>query len=427
MDEVPWCQAYHPTLGIPVHAVAGWIRRDDHVRVQVRDHHPIAGRLKDAPVLLLFLEGRGFRKLTLCDVLNLGDAVHRVALRIPHQRDAEHAPHDVPLFMQVALLHLVMVDLAGQQAAKMLDIGINVIGMGHGLEGPLQHLGFGVTGHLTVRVVHLEELTRRRDERHADRRVIKCPSEPGLAVLKILFGTFLLGDVDHHPAQLHRAAILAEHGDDVAEPNDSAVRRDHAVLELVRLALGSGICTVRNRPRPVVRVHVVLPEGRLLEPASDGVTEQPLRLLADERELHGRWVRFPDDAVDRVHQVFVLLARLAERGVCLDPAGGIERDAYRPDDGAGRIVEWLDLTVPGPAPGLRLICDGLSGARAEMGSNRRIIGILSLKEFGERRADKLMAFESARSQRGALHRRNAQLAIRGPDDPGDLAGRICNE
>src|SRR5713226_6964858 len=55
-------------------------------------------------------------------------------------------------------------------------------------------------------------------------------------------------------------------------------------------------------------MDMVFPEQRVSKPTLDGVTEKSLCLFADKRELKSR-IGFPNDALERVHQRFVILLR----------------------------------------------------------------------------------------------------------------------
>ena len=64
----------------------------------------------------LALPQRILGPLALGDILNLGNEVEGSALRIAHQRDAQYHPHHVPMAVEVPLLHLIGVYLAGDES-----------------------------------------------------------------------------------------------------------------------------------------------------------------------------------------------------------------------------------------------------------------------------------------------------------------------
>src|SRR5712691_9958150 len=67
-----------------------------------------------------------------------------------------------------------------------------------------------------------------------------------------------------------------------------------------------------HRAFPVVRVYVLLPELRLLQPTAARVAQEPLGLLAHVEEPERRGVRPPQDGSDGIQDVVLLLCRLAQ-------------------------------------------------------------------------------------------------------------------
>lgn len=124
------------------------------------------------------------------------------------------------------------------------------------------------------------------------------------ASLGRLLRALLRGDVHHDPAQLPRPSVsVRDHTHDVTEPDDAAVRRERAVLEVVAPDLGGRHPAKVHRALTVVRVEVVDPGIRLRKPLFDRVAQDRLGLTAHEGELPGRRIGLPDDGVEPVHEV----------------------------------------------------------------------------------------------------------------------------
>src|SRR6185436_9259626 len=85
------------------------------------------------------------------------------------------------------------------------------------------------------------------------------------------FGAAAVRDVHHDPPQLHYHAILYHHRHQVTQPDGAAIRRDHAVLELVIALLRGGARAILGGPADILRVRVVTPEIRL-EPLARRIT-----------------------------------------------------------------------------------------------------------------------------------------------------------
>ena len=63
----------------------------------------------------------------LSDVLDLADEIARFAGARSHERDGEQSPDDVSVLVEVALLHLVRADLAGEHLAHEFEIGLEIV------------------------------------------------------------------------------------------------------------------------------------------------------------------------------------------------------------------------------------------------------------------------------------------------------------
>src|SRR5918995_5888615 len=68
--------------------------------------------------------------LALGDVLNLGDEVEWLALRIPHEGNAQRSPHRVAVSVEEALLQVVPGELAFQDSARISQTGFQIVRMG---------------------------------------------------------------------------------------------------------------------------------------------------------------------------------------------------------------------------------------------------------------------------------------------------------
>src|SRR5919112_4115529 len=82
--------------------------------------------------------------LALTYVLDLGDEAQRITFFVVHHRDAQENPHHLALLVEVALLHLVGAYLPVQHPAHLVEISIEVLGVGYLLEGLPQKLPFRV-------------------------------------------------------------------------------------------------------------------------------------------------------------------------------------------------------------------------------------------------------------------------------------------
>ena len=96
--------------------------------------------------------------LALADVLDLGDEVEGLAVGAASQRDAEQDPDDVAVAMEVALLHLVVAQLAGEHLADVLEVEVEVLGVGDLLEGLRDELVRAVAGELAQGAVDAYEV-----------------------------------------------------------------------------------------------------------------------------------------------------------------------------------------------------------------------------------------------------------------------------
>ena len=123
--------------------------------------------------------------LSLVDVLHLRDEVERLVVHAAHERDGEHHPDRFSVGTHVPFLHLIRAHLAGQQLPGVLDIDVDIVGMGDVLEGRGEQLCPGETGDLDQPLVDPEPAPVQRDEAHADRSVVEGATE---ALLRLAQG-----------------------------------------------------------------------------------------------------------------------------------------------------------------------------------------------------------------------------------------------
>ena len=158
---------------------------------------------------------------------------------------------------------------------------------------------------------------------------------------QLLLGPPPLGHVYGDAEQLGRAPLAAAHARHVAHPQHAAVGGDHAVLDLVVAALGRRAPAHRGHPFAVVRVHVVAPERRLLQPLRQRIAQQRLRLVAHEPELHGGRVGAPDDGLHRLHELPVLGLGAPQRHLLLAALGDVLAGPDHGHRGAALVADDL--------------------------------------------------------------------------------------
>ena len=100
--------------------------------------------------------------------------------------------------------------------------------------------------------------------------------------LALVLGPLTLGDIDHHAAQPDHAIVLQHQRDQVTQPDHTAVRGDHPVLEVVIALLADRRLADWHGPLAIFRVKVILPECRAGEPPLHGISENALGLAVHE-------------------------------------------------------------------------------------------------------------------------------------------------
>ena len=118
----------------------------------------------------------------LAYVLDLGDEVQRCAFFVVHHRDVQEDPHYVALLVHVTLLGLVGAHLPGQYPAEVVQVRIEVVGVGYVLEGLLKQFLFWVAEYLEQGAVSPKEAPVCPHQRHPDGGVLEGPPEPLFAL-----------------------------------------------------------------------------------------------------------------------------------------------------------------------------------------------------------------------------------------------------
>jgi hypothetical protein len=100
----------------------------------------------------------------------------------------------------------------------------------------------------------------------------------------------------------------------VAEPDDTAVGGQEAILKAVILASFRCLLAISYGVFAVIGMEVVDPEIRLLDPASQRITENSFGRLADEDKPPRSRVGFPNDGVDVLEEILeVIRSRTPDR------------------------------------------------------------------------------------------------------------------
>ena len=116
-----------------------------------------------------------------------------------------------------------------------------------------------------------------------------------LRLAKFLFQLLVVGDVDHHPAELaYLAAIISHHADNILEPDRLAIRRCRPVSEAVIPSLRNGFAAPLDDVFAILRMDVLDPEIRLLQPLFHGEAQNGLHLVAHKSYLEAGHVHFPN-------------------------------------------------------------------------------------------------------------------------------------
>src|SRR5215204_6065030 len=163
--------------------------------VGVEDRDDIGAVLYQRAEALLALYDTFLDLLALGYVLDLADEVEGLVLLVVHYRDAEERPHYVPIFVEVPFLRLVSPDHSDQEPPEVLQIDLQIIGMGCLLEGLPQQLPFRVAEYLAQRIVHPQEAPVGSHQRHPCGRTFEGTPEALLTLSERTLGPLALGDI----------------------------------------------------------------------------------------------------------------------------------------------------------------------------------------------------------------------------------------
>src|SRR5215216_2473772 len=163
--------------------------------VGLEDRDDIGAVLYQRAEALLALYDTFLDLLALGYVLDLADEVEGLVLLVVHYRDAEERPHYVPIFVEVPFLRLVSPDHSDQELPEVLQIDLQIIGMGCLLEGLPQQLPFRVAEYLAQRPVHPQEAPVGSHQRHPCGCTFEGTPEALLTLSERTLGPLALGDV----------------------------------------------------------------------------------------------------------------------------------------------------------------------------------------------------------------------------------------
>ena len=188
----------------------------------------------------------------LGDVLHLAEEVQRRAVRAPHHAALQRRPDRRAVGVQVALLGLVDVDLAGDEPRHRVRVGVGVGAVGHRAHARALELVAGPAHERGERVVDAHEAAVDAGDRHADRRALERRAEAHLGRLQRGLRVHPLGDVAHGRVRLGDGAVrVAQHAHAHLGPHPRPVgaREPHGGGEPV----GAGR-DLRQRGGPPVQV-----------------------------------------------------------------------------------------------------------------------------------------------------------------------------
>src|SRR5215211_4333379 len=163
--------------------------------IGVEDRDDIGAVLYQRAEALLAFYDYFLGLLTFAHVLYLADEIERLVLLVVHYRGAEERPHYMPIFVEVPFLRLVSADHSDQEPPEVLQIDLQIIGMGYLLEGLPQQLPFRVAEYLAQRPVDPQEAPVGSHQRHPYGRTCEGTPEALLTLSERTLGSLALGDV----------------------------------------------------------------------------------------------------------------------------------------------------------------------------------------------------------------------------------------
>ena len=174
----------------------------------------------------------------LGDVLDLGDEVERLPGFVADERDRQQHPAVLAVGPHVALLHPVAAQLAGDDLAHQLEVGVEVVGVGDVLEGQPEQRPGVVADDLGQRAVDAQEAAVEADQRHADRRLLEGVGEALLGLLeRAVDGRADDGVGARAEVAGDLAAVVDQLDRPAPDPDGGAVGAQVAILEAERARL----------------------------------------------------------------------------------------------------------------------------------------------------------------------------------------------
>ena len=125
-----------------------------------------------------------------------------------------------------------------------------------------------------------------------------------LRLAKFLLQLLVLGNVHHHAAELaDLAAFISHHADDILEPDRLAVRGDRPVAEAVISPLRNRFAAPLDDVFAILRMDVLNPEIRLLQPPFHGEAQNGFHLVAHESYFQAGHFHFPDAGIQILNEI----------------------------------------------------------------------------------------------------------------------------
>ena len=160
-----------------------------------------------------------------------------------------------------------------------------------------------------------------------------------------VLAAFVFGNVKLYAAQHGGLARIVNHRDHITNPNFTPIFGDHAILGLVIDPRFDGQSEICQRRLEVVRVNVVLPEGRIGGPIFRFVPEDAPHLRTDEGHAGFIGVCLPDDAVNGIDQYSLFALCTFECGMTALLIGDIQERAAQTDDRAKFVLDQAGMNL----------------------------------------------------------------------------------